>query len=86
MSRKFDAAANFISSKYVQRRNDDIEEWQNFWISVGIKSEIIDILIGTIIPKLDEIDEPTLPATLVKYRDQLEEEYEFSICINQTKS
>lgn len=73
--RKFDAAANFISSKYVQE-DDDIEEWQNFWISVGIKSEIIDILIGTIIPKLDEIDEPTLPATLVKYRDQLEEEYE----------
>ena len=46
------------------------------WTSVGIKSEIIDILIGTIIPKLNEIDEPTLPATLVKYHNELEEEYE----------
>lgn len=73
--KKFDDNANFISSNYMLE-DDNIEEWQNFWTLVGIKSEIIDILIGTIIPKLDEIDEATLPATLVKYRNELEEEYE----------
>lgn len=73
--RKFDEDANFISSLYIQEE-DNLAEWQKFWTSVGIKSEIIDILIGTIIPKLDEIDEPTLPATLVKYREELEEKYE----------
>ena len=73
--RKFDANANFLSSKYLQG-NDDIKEWQLFWTSIGVKSEIIDILISTIIPRLDEIDEPTLPATLVKYQDKLEKVYE----------
>lgn len=73
--RKFDEEANFISAKYV-KEDDDIEEWQEFWTAVGLKSEIIDILISTIIPKLDEIDEDTLPATLVKYRSELEDEYE----------
>lgn len=73
--RKFDEGANFISSQYLQKE-DNLAEWQKFWTSVGVKSEIIDILVGTIIPKLDEIDEPTLPATLVKYREELEEKYE----------
>lgn len=73
--KKYDEEANFLSSKYIQEE-DIVEEWQKFWTSVGIKSEIIDILIGTIIPKLNEIDEPTLPATLVKYHNELEEEYE----------
>lgn len=72
--RKFDEEANFISAKYI-KENDNIEEWHEFWTAVGIKSEIIDILISTIIPKLDEIDEDTLPATLVKYRSELEDEY-----------
>lgn len=73
--KKYDEEANFLSSKYMQEE-DIVEEWQKFWTSVGIKSEIIDILIGTIIPKLNEIDEPTLPATLVKYHNELEKEYE----------
>lgn len=73
--KKFDSSANFISSVYIED-GEDLEEWRRFWTGLGVKSEIIHILIGTIIPKLDEIDEVTLPATIVKYRDELEDEFD----------
>lgn len=72
--KKYDNDANFVSNSYIDDE-DDIESWKSFWVSVGLHSEIMDILTNTIIPKLDEIEDETLPATLAKHLSKLEEEY-----------
>lgn len=72
--KKYDNDAHFVSNSYIDDE-DDIESWKSFWVSVGLHSEIIDILTNTIIRKLDEIEDETLPATLAHHRTKLEELY-----------
>lgn len=67
--------ASFISPDYLEE-NTDVEAWKNFWTKVGMLSDIVDILVNTIIPRLNEIDDEKLPATLVKYRKKLEDKFE----------
>jgi hypothetical protein len=73
--KKYAPAAYFVSADYIEG-DDDIDGWKNFWTKVGLLSEIVDILVNTIIPHLEEIDDEKLPATLAKYRVDLEKEYE----------
>lgn len=44
--KRFDPSAPFISPQYISGE-DSIESWKDFWVKVGIKYEIIDILIVT---------------------------------------
>lgn len=73
--KKYHDDAAFICADYIEE-NGDVEAWKTFWTKVGMLSDIVDILVNTIIPRLDEIDDEKLPATLVKYRKELEEEFE----------
>lgn len=73
--RLFDPNAWFISPDYIEE-NDDVASWQNFWSKLGIKSEIIDILHGTVIPHLSTIDNENLPKLLADNRPALEEMYD----------
>lgn len=71
----FDSNARFVSPSYFNE-NDDISAWKSFWEKIGIKHEIIDILYGTVIPRLSDIDNPGLPRLLSENRESLEKRYE----------
>ena len=68
--KKYDENASFVSKDYIE--GDDARNWKEFWSKVGLKSEIVDILINTVIPHLDEIEDEKLPATIAEYRSMLE--------------
>jgi len=72
---KFDENALFISPDYICE-DEDVEDWKDFWIKQGIKYEIVDILIETIIPNLEDIEDEGLPKLIADNRDALEKNYE----------
>ena len=67
--------ALFISSAYIEE-DDNVEAWKDFWVKMGIRFEMVDILIDTIDNRLPETDDAKLPATIAKYRSKLEDHYE----------
>ena len=73
--KRFDSDAPFISPKYISE-GDSIEDWRNFWIKVGVKYEIVDILIETIRKGLENVEDESLPRLLADNRDILEKHYE----------
>ena len=73
--------ASFISSEYVEE-DDNIDTWKDFWVKMGVRFEMVDILIDTIDNKLSDTDDAKLPATIAKYRLKLEEHYEGDLIAN----
>ena len=73
--------ASFISSEYIEE-GDNIDAWKDFWVKMGVRFEMIDILIDTIDNRLSETDDVKLPATIAKYRLKLEEHYEGGLISN----
>lgn len=73
--------ASFISSEYIEG-GDNIDAWKDFWVKMGVRFEMIDILIDTIDNRLSETDDVKLPATIAKYRLKLEEHYEGGLISN----
>lgn len=67
--------ALFISSAYIEE-DDNVEAWKDFWVKMGVRFEMVDILIDTIDNRLPETDDAKLPATIAKYRSKLEDHYE----------
>lgn len=80
---KFNEDALFISPNYIEV-DDNIEEWKTFWEKVGIKYEIVDILVETIIPLLSEIEDDCLPKLLASNREALEKCFEDGLITNLT--
>lgn len=72
---------SFISSEYVEE-NDNIANWKDFWVKMGVRFEMIDILIDTIDNRLSDTDDAKLPATIAKYRLKLEEHYDGNLIPN----
>ena len=73
--KRFDEDASFLSPKYIQE-DDDIKGWKDFWIKMGIKHKIVDILTVSIIPNLSEIEDDGLPRLIATNREELEKYYE----------
>ncbi|HBZ25653.1 MAG TPA: hypothetical protein DEO54_05355 [Rikenellaceae bacterium] len=71
----FNEDALFISPIYINE-DDSIIEWKTFWEKIGIKHEIVDILVETVIPRLSEIEYEKLPRLLAENREKLESFYE----------
>ena len=66
--------ARFVSLEYPEAGADKkiIEEWAAFWTKIGVLSEILDILVSSVIPNLKDIKDEKLPATLAHNRKDLE--------------
>ena len=77
----FNPDALFISSEYVED-GDNVDTWKDFWVKMGVRYEMVDILIDTIDNRLSETDDDKLPATIAKYRTKLEEHYEGDLISN----
>lgn len=73
--KKYNENAVFVSADYI-KESDDIEAWKMFWCKLGIRFEMIDILIDTIDNRLCETEDEKLPATVAKYRLKLDEHYD----------
>ena len=73
--------ASFISRDYVTDE-DNIGTWKDFWVKMGVRFEMVDILIDTIDNRLSETDDEKLPATIAKYRLKLEEHYDGDLITN----
>ena len=73
--KRFDENALFLSPNYIDE-DDEVEDWKNFWIKIGIKHEMFDILVETVIPNLDDIDDEGLPMLFAENREALEKHYD----------
>ena len=73
--------ASFISSEYIEEE-DNVDAWKDFWVKMGVRFEMVDILIDTIDNRLSETDDAKLPATIAKYRLKLEEHYDGDLISN----
>ena len=73
--KKYNSEAFFISAEYMQEE-DNVNSWKDFWVKIGVRFEMIDILIDTIDNRLSEIEDVKLPATIAKYRAKLDEHYD----------
>lgn len=73
--------ASFISSEYIEEE-DNVDAWKEFWVKMGVRFEMVDVLIDTIDNRLSETDDDKLPATIAKYRLKLEEHYDGDLISN----
>lgn len=73
--------ALFISSEYIADE-DSVDTWRDFWVKMGVRFEMVDILIDTIDNRLSETADTKLPATIAKYRLKLEEHYDGDLITN----
>lgn len=73
--KRYDSDTNFLSPRYITE-DDNIGQWKSLFSNVGVKFDIIDILVGTIIPQLSDIQDENLPKLIAKHREALEGKYE----------
>lgn len=73
--RHYHPDASFVSSEYIAEK-DNVDSWKDFWVKMGVRFEMVEILIDTIDNRLSETDDPKLPATIAKHRLKLDEHYE----------
>lgn len=73
--------ASFVSSEYIAE-GDNVDTWKDFWVKMGVRFEMVDILIDTIDNRLSDTDDAKLPATIAKYRLKLDEHYEGDLISN----
>lgn len=67
----FDGKANIISKEYVQH-GDDIKEWLDFWTKLNVRSNEVDILRDTVLPKISEFKVDGLLKRFALHRNELE--------------
>lgn len=72
--KRFDENALFLSPAYIAE-GDILDSWLQFWTKIGIKQEVFDVIIETIIPSLSNIEEESLPRLFAENREKLEEHY-----------
>ena len=72
---RFNKAAHFLSPSYMED-GEEISEWKNFFSKVGVKFEIVDILIETIDNSLSSVDDTNLIRLITDNREALEIHYE----------
>lgn len=72
--KRFDENALFLSSAYFAE-GDKLDSWLQFWTKIGIKQEVLDVIIETIIPSLSDIEDESLPKLFAENREKLEEHY-----------
>lgn len=72
---RLNKAAHFLSPSYMED-GEEISEWKNFFSKVGVKFEIVDILIETIDNSLSCVDDTNLIRLITDNREALENHYE----------
>lgn len=76
--KQFDDKAQFISADYVED-GESIDEWRNFWATIGVKRDIVDILKDAIDNRLSSIEVPNLVALIAENREELDNLYDHNL-------
>ena len=76
--KQFDDKAQFISADYVED-GESIDEWRNFWSTIGVKRDIVDILKDAIDNRLSSIEVPNLVALIAENREELDNLYDHNL-------
>lgn len=79
--RNYHPDASFLSSKYIAEE-EDIDTWKDFWVKIGVRFEMVDILINTIDKRLSATEDAKLAATIAKHRLKLDEHYQGNLISN----
>ena len=71
---RYNKTAHFVSPSYIED-GEDVSQWKNFFSKVGVKFEIVDILIETIDNSLSCVDDTNLIRLITDNREALENHY-----------
>lgn len=76
MVKKYDETACFISDTYLSDDNDDvdIEAWRDYFVSLGARYNIHDIVFTSIVPNLADIKNKDIVSLLAGYYDDFHAE------------
>ena len=72
--KQFNNAAHFLSPFYI-KDGQDVAQWKEFFSKVGVKYEIVDILIDTIDKGLTSANDASLIRLITNNREALESRY-----------
>jgi hypothetical protein len=88
MVKKYDSEAYFISSAYLdtEAENPQEEPWHDYFINLGISSDIKDIIFNSVLPNLSEIRDRNIVSLLANYYDYFHAEGEWEQRLMQLKN
>lgn len=72
---RYNKNAHFLSPSYIGE-DDDVSEWKDFFLKIGVKFDIVDILIETIDNSLQSVEDENLIKLITDNREALESHYE----------
>lgn len=76
MVKKYDETACFISDTYIseETEEDDIEAWRDYFVNLGARYNIRDIVFTSIVPNLSDIKNKDIVSLLADYYDDFHAE------------
>ena len=75
--KKYAPEAQFVASDYLEdKASGTITSWVEFFKNLGVKTTIVDLVFGQIIPNIGEIEEDGLPDLLGDYYQNIQDRWD----------
>lgn len=75
--KKYAPEAQFVASDYLENKaSGTVTSWVEFFKSLGVKTTIVDLVFGQIIPNIGEIEEDGLPDLLGDYYQDIQDRWD----------
>lgn len=75
--KKYAPEAQFVASDYlVDKTSGTVTSWVEFFKNLGLKTTIVDLVFGQIIPNIGEIEEEGLPDLLGDYYQDIQDRWD----------
>lgn len=75
--KKYAHEAQFVASDYLEdKASGTVTSWVEFFKNLGVKTTIVDLVFGQIIPNINEIEEDGLPDLLGDYYQDIQDRWD----------
>lgn len=75
--KKYAPEAQFVASDYLENKaSGTVTSWVEFFKNLGVKTTIVDLVLGQIIPNIGEIEEDGLPDLLGDYYQDIQDRWD----------
>ena len=75
--KKYAPEAHFVASDYLEdKASGTVTSWVEFFKNLGVKTTIVDLVFGRIIPNIGEIEEDGLPDLLGDYYQDIQDRWD----------
>jgi len=75
--KKYAPEAQFVASDYLEdKASGTVTSWVEFFKNLGVKTTIVDLVFGQIIPNIGEIEEDGLPDLLGDYYQDIQDRWD----------